>query len=249
MSAEKAKLGFLSNNMLKLIAAALMVCDHAGMLLFPEVPVLRYIGRLAFPIFAYLIAEGAKYTRNRFRYFLTMASFAAVIQVGYSVFTQSLEMSVMVTFTLSLAIIFAIDFFKKEIFEEELSLPRLIGGAALTFVAVLAAAMLGILADIDYHFTGCLLPVFPALLTTPRVKAPPKVFRILDTKWCRVAALAVGMLLLVADHGVLQWYGYCALPLLLLYSEKRGKWKMKYFFYVFYPLHLVVLYVIAAVIK
>ena len=39
MSAEKAKLGFLSNNMLKLIAAALMVCDHAGMLLFPEVPI------------------------------------------------------------------------------------------------------------------------------------------------------------------------------------------------------------------
>ena len=55
----------LTNNQLKLIAMLSMLIDHVGMLLFPGVRVLRIIGRLAFPIFAYMIAEGCAHTRSR----------------------------------------------------------------------------------------------------------------------------------------------------------------------------------------
>ena len=47
--------------------------------------------------------------------------------------------------------------------------------------------------------------------------------------------------MLAADLGGTQWYSLLALPLLLLYSGKRGKANLKYFFYIFYPVHLVVL--------
>ncbi|MBO5782826.1 MAG: conjugal transfer protein TraX, partial [Clostridia bacterium] len=55
------KLRFLSGNSIKILAALAMVIDHVGLLFFPFDPVFRMIGRLAFPLFAYMIAEGCKY--------------------------------------------------------------------------------------------------------------------------------------------------------------------------------------------
>lgn len=60
----------LNATQLKLIAAFTMLLDHAGALLFPEVMILRVIGRLAYPLFAFMIAEGCRHTRNKLRYFL-----------------------------------------------------------------------------------------------------------------------------------------------------------------------------------
>ena len=55
----------LTGNQLKLIALITMTIDHIGFMLLPQVKILRAIGRIAFPIFAYMIAEGCQYTRNR----------------------------------------------------------------------------------------------------------------------------------------------------------------------------------------
>ena len=243
------KKGFLSNNALKILAALLMVCDHVGMLLFPNVSLLRSLGRLAFPIFAYLIAEGAKHTKNFLRYFLTMAGFATVIQVGYYLFNRSLEMSVMVTFTLSLIMIFTLDLFKRALFTTHTPKLWIVATAALFVGSILLAAFLDRNIDLDYHFSGCLLPVFPSLLTTPKVEDPPKIFQTLDRKLPRILAASIGILLLALDFGGQQFLGFLSLPLLLCYSEERGKWKLKYFFYVFYPLHLILLYGISLLIR
>ena len=67
------KLRFLNGNVLKIIAAILMVIDHIGFTFFPSVMILRYIGRLAMPVFAFMIAEGCRYTKDKLRYFLTIA--------------------------------------------------------------------------------------------------------------------------------------------------------------------------------
>lgn len=58
---QKQKEGslLLSGNQLKIIAMITMLIDHIGVNLFPSVTILRVIGRLSFPIFAYMIAEGA----------------------------------------------------------------------------------------------------------------------------------------------------------------------------------------------
>ena len=58
-----------------------MAFDHIGVALFPKVAILRYIGRLAFPIFAFMIAEGAKYTRNKVKYFLMIFIIGVICQV------------------------------------------------------------------------------------------------------------------------------------------------------------------------
>lgn len=242
MLLERPKFGTLSNNALKIIAAIAMVCDHMGVILFPDAEFLRVIGRLSFPIFAFLIAEGAKYTKNKLKHFLTMVGFALVIQVVYYIAMESLEMSVMVTFTLSIIMIYALDAFKAAVCKP--SSPLYV--KAITALGFLGAVLLAIFMDfnfdLDYGLSGCLVPIFPALFTTPKCDDPPKIFERLDHVLPRVLITALGVLALSIDDGGIQYVSLISIPLLLLYSGERGKLKMKYFFYIFYPLHLVLLY-------
>lgn len=73
-----------NTTLIKLLACVFMVIDHAGKMLFPDVPELRYIGRLAFPLFAYCIAVGAVFTRNPLRYLSRIAALALVSQPLYA---------------------------------------------------------------------------------------------------------------------------------------------------------------------
>jgi len=61
----------------------------------------------------------------------------------------------------------------------------------------------------------------------------------------QTACLALGLTALGLVYGSIQWCGLAACPLLLCYSGLRGRWRMKYFFYIFYPAHLAVLQGIA----
>ncbi|MBQ9857979.1 MAG: hypothetical protein IJO77_03165, partial [Oscillospiraceae bacterium] len=58
----------LSGFILKTVAVITMLIDHIGAVLFPFNPLFRYIGRIAFPIFAFLISEGFYYTKSRIKY-------------------------------------------------------------------------------------------------------------------------------------------------------------------------------------
>ena len=225
-----------------------MVCDHAGVLIFPDLFFLRIIGRLAFPIFAYLIAEGAKHTRNKLRHFIVFASFAAVIQICYFIFNPSDEMNVLVTFTLSLIMIYALDALKSAIFTSKPSKLRIFVFSLLFIGSVALAFAFDRLVDLDYGLAGALLPVFPSIFTAPKSDSVPTAVKKADNLLVRVGATALGVLALSIDDGGAQFFSFFAIPMLLCYSEKRGKLRMKYFFYVFYPLHLVVLYGIAVLI-
>lgn len=78
------------NDALKLIALITMFIDHLGMLFYTEYTWMRTIGRLAFPIFAYQLALGFVYTRSRSKYAVRLLAFAALAQLPYSFFNQSL---------------------------------------------------------------------------------------------------------------------------------------------------------------
>lgn len=234
---QKDTSGFLSGNALKLIAAAAMTIDHVGLLFFPRVRWLRVIGRLAFPIFAYMVAEGCKYSRNRLRYFLTMFLLACACQAVYFAVDGSLYLSVLVTFSLAIPVICALQAFKESLANGH-RFRAVIAGTALAS-AVALVWILNCFLEIDYGFWGCMLPVFPALFQTRRGKTPadPR----LDRKEVHVLCLGLGLVLLSLSLGGIQFRSLLSLPLLLCYSGRRGKADMKYFFYLFYPAHLAVL--------
>ncbi len=217
---------FLSGNALKLLAALFMTIDHVGVLLLPHVIVLRILGRLALPIFAFMIAEGCRYTRNRLRYFGSVFALGVLCQIVYYLADRSLYFSILITFSLSIATIYALQDWKEQ------KTPR---SALVFFGAVAGVYALNRVFAIDYGFWGCMLPVFAAAFQKTAWDRP----------WVNLGMLGLGLLVLAADLGQIQYYALPALPLLACYNGRRGRWKLKYFFYLFYPIHLVLLQGIA----
>lgn len=216
----------LNNNQLKVIALVTMTLDHIGVLLLPQVTILRLVGRLSFPIFAYMIAEGCAHTRSMPRYLGTMASLAAVCQAAYFFAMGSLYQSVLVTFTLSISLTWLVKWALSH---------RSVGARLLAAAGILAALFVTELAPllltstdfaVDYGFLGVILPVAVFLGRTKQQKL-------------RLALVV--LVLMAVDAWPGQWAALLTLPLLALYNGRRGKADLKWLFYVYYPAHLLVL--------
>ena len=82
----KTKIHF-TGNQLKVIAMVCMFIDHVGYCLFPNIIWFRVIGRVAFPIFAFLIAEGAFYTKSPVKYMLRLLLFALISEIPFDLMT------------------------------------------------------------------------------------------------------------------------------------------------------------------
>ena len=239
-SIQKPKFGF-TNNQLKIIAMVSMLCDHVGLLFFPEADIFRIIGRIAFPIFAYMIAEGCRYTKNRAKYLCLIAGMGIVFQLVYFVAMASIYQGILITFSLAIITIYAID----GILKSKKFWTGLASVASLAFVVffvfVLPILLKGTDFDLDYGLWGILLPV--AVYYLPN--------RITRTVGMAILLLvrAIHYTLFPIALGPLQWFALLSVLFLALYNGERGKAKMKYVFYIFYPAHLVILYGIAIVIE
>ena len=113
------KFGIFSNNVLKIIACITMLIDHMGVVLFPKITILRIIGRIAFPIFAFLLAEGCYYTRNKIRHLLVISGFAAVMQVVLFLATRMNDFSIFIHFSIAVLLCLVIDLIEKFITERK----------------------------------------------------------------------------------------------------------------------------------
>ena len=218
----------MSAFVLKLLAAACMLIDHAGILLFPSQTWMRAVGRLAFPIFAYFIGEGFYYTKNRLKYFLRIFLLGVVFQILYAVAGYSFMLGILITFSLSLCLMELLTRAQKGFSEGE-------DGPAWLIAFTMAVVAVGFLCHhvtVDYGFFGILLPVW---MVPFRKKSH------------RLAAFSVGLVAVCVYYAYptfwdLQNLCLLALPLLLLYNGKPGKYRLKWFFYIFYPAHLAVLW-------
>ena len=236
---KKAKFG-LTNNQLKIIAMISMALDHIGLLFFPDVDLFRIIGRIAFPIFAYMIAEGCRHTKNRAKYLGMIGAMALVFQVVYFVAMGSLYQGILVTFSLAIITIYSIDGIvkSKKLWVRLASVVALAG--VVFFVFVLPKLLVGTDFDIDYGVWGILLPLAVYFL-------PSRPWR-LGAITLLLVIRAVYYTVSATSLGALQWFSLLTVLLLALYNGERGKAKMKYVFYIFYPAHLVILYGIAILI-
>ena len=227
MQSNHSKSG-LTGNQLKILAMIAMTCDHVGVQLFPQTLWLRLVGRLAMPIYAFMIAEGCRHTRDRKKYFLRLFSMGALCQVVYFVAMGSLYMCILITFSLSVMMIGLYD-----VVEQEASTAariRLALGTGLVFFlcTVLPDLLPNTDYEIDYGLVGVLLPLL--------------------IYGAGNRGLVLGLVLLALQNGGIQWYALAAVPLLLAYNGQRGKAKIGKLFYWYYPIHLVVIYGISLLI-
>lgn len=236
----------LSGNALKIIAATSMLIDHIGVIIFPEVIFLRILGRLAFPIYAYMISEGCVYTKNKLRYFLSLFVLGFICQATYFIYGGGINLGVLITFSLSIVTIYALQYAKKQVFNQDASLIKRCLSLLPFFTLVYGTYLLSKNLDMDYGFWGYTTPILISLFKMP--KAAPKWLKNLDNRYISLVMLGIGLLLISLKSAPIEYFSLLSLPLLLFYSGKRGKYKMKYFFYVFYPLHLAVLEGIRAIL-
>ncbi len=224
----------LTNNQLKLLAMLAMFCDHAGKVLLPQYTFLQIIGRIAFPIFAFMVAEGCFYTRNKIKYFLSIFLLGAGCQVVFFIAERSFYQNILITFSLSVALIFALEGYRTK--RSRMSAALMLFAIALVLIVTLAIPVLFKAQGfyVDYGIWGVLLPVAVFY-------APDKERKLL---------FATGVLILLAfSAGSRQWFSLLAVPLLALYNQKRGKYNIKPLFYIFYPAHLAAIYLISLLLQ
>ena len=217
----------LTGNQLKLLALIAMTCDHVGLQLFPQYMILRFIGRLALPIFAYMIAEGAKYTKNRTKYFLQMFGLGVICQLVYFFAMNSLYQCILITFSFSVVLIYALDHALKKNRIDAWALFACVFLATVFLVEGLPELLPNTDYCVDYGIWGVLMPVV--------VFAAPG-------KLTKLVCLCVPLTALAFVGVSYQWIAFFTLIPLALYNGTRGKMKMKNLFYIYYPLHLVAIY-------
>lgn len=204
----------LDSFQLKCIAIVSMALDHTGAVLYPSQIWLRCLGRIAFPIFCFLIVEGFFHTHDVRRYMGRLGIFALISEIPYDLAFRGVPLEYAhqnVFFTLLIGIGMMV------LLERNREWP-------VKAVILLLAMWLAVLIRSDYNFRGVLL-IF--------------VFYIFhESRWLAVTAGGFWNFLY---QGVIQKYGVLSVLPLALYNGERGR-KMKYFFYIFYPAHLLLLY-------
>lgn len=222
----------LSGNALKLIALISMTIDHIGVVMFPGNQIFRAVGRLALPIFAYMIAEGCRYTHSRPRYILTVFLVGVFCQAVYLLAERSVEQCILITFTFSILIICSFDLASKD----KRYIPVML--CLIVFAYFIAEKLPSLLPStdfsIDYGFFGIMLA--------------PLIY-IGTNRPSRLVLTAVGLVFVALVRTPDQWLSLLSLPLLALYNGKRGFKMPKYFFYAYYPLHLGIIYIINFIIS
>ena len=210
--------------MIKLIAAVCMLVDHIGYIFFPEQLIWRLIGRISMPLFAYSIARGYEYSRQKNtipRYVKKLAAFAAVSQLPYSLMAGN-RWNIGLTWLFSLLLRISID-------REDRS--RLVKG--IEVMAILAAAYL---LNIDYGIYGVLMPL------AMRQRKYYNMFLSVVVLWA-VYTLMNGI------AGLIQIASCAAVPILYAVVPQDSRIRLpKYFYYVFYPAHILLLVILKQII-
>lgn len=244
----------MSTLTLKLIACVAMLCDHIGYFGPYFAPtlgnVLRIIGRLAFPIYCYLLAFGFRHTSSRGRYFIRLTAFAMLSELPFNYcFYGRVSFEVNnVYFTLALGLIALVLY-------DAPAQHRNIAVRLAAILAVLACALAAEWLDTDYGGIGVLtIWLFYAAGDSKLYRA---VVCLLFGASGIVKLLVLALLDGFAAPEISSWElvrlcsAAAALPIVLCdgrrgaYPESKvGKTVTKYAFYAFYPLHLVILGVI-----
>ena len=218
----------MSAFVLKIIAIITMFIDHLGYAIYNgKFSYFNYIGRLAFPIFAFQISEGYIHTKNLKNYFFRLFLFAIISQLPFMLFTSiiSNQISLNVFFTLLLGLL-CIYIYDKSKYKT---------------LAIFASIAIGIIANFlhcDYGFYGVAIILMFYIFKNNFIYASLSF----------LIATAIKFIIPIYKYGLNPAYIYLFLctciPIILfsVYNGKKGK-NTGYLLYLFYPIHFLLIYV------
>lgn len=218
-----------------------MLLDHFGDVYFKQISLMNLIGRIAFPIFAFQISEGYLHTKNLKKYFLRLFLFALISQVPfmlfYSIYTNSFTINIFFTLFTGLLTIFLYDkithFAFNSVKNERV---KALLKYSFSFLIVILLAVFAQFCHLDYGFFGIAI-----------------IFLFYLFRNNKIAMILSFILACILKYGIPYldsfnlWYIWLTIftiiPILFisLYNKKQGP-KVKYLLYLFYPVHLLILY-------
>ncbi|MBN3889364.1 MAG: TraX family protein [Nostoc sp. JL31] len=202
---------------IKILAAVFMVMDHVCYLLMPELVILHLLGRLSFPLFAWLLAEGEKHTRNVHRYGGRLLIAAIISQPIYSIVFQSLSLNILFTLLLGLVMLRLVKRYP-ELWQQ------------LIIIGLCAAVAEGL--GVEYGTYGIGVIFLMSLMD----KLKPKVWLLY---WC---IFHFFILVILSMLNIFQGWAILAGFIVFQFNGQQGsraRW-----FYLFYPAHLIILGII-----
>ena len=226
----------MSGFQLKLLAVATMLCDHLGYLFFPEFPIFRLIGRVSFPIFCFFISEGCAHSAHMGRYLRRLFCFALLSEVPYNLVVFGTPVNwrsqnTMFTLFLGAFCVWLVKYHFR-------------AHPGFTVLAVGALAFAAGPLRLDYGSFGVLLVIAFYLFRGSRKNA------FLCFAGLNLAFSSLRLLTSASPWRVhpLEPFALAACLPLAAYNGERGRFSWKWFFYLFYPLHLLSLYGISLLI-
>ncbi len=228
----------MSAFVLKIIALISMTCDHSSYVIFGHFSFLNYIGRLAFPIFAFQISEGYIHTKNLKKYLLRLFVFALISQIPFMLFTSiyssNLYLNIFFTLFLGLIAITIFDFLNKiECKNKNMHYLYIFIGVVFAIITALLSEIL----HCDYGYYGVSIIFIFYLFKKHRLLM--NIAFIL----CTIIYQFPNVLFSTNSKIYIYIIIFTCLPLMFinLYNNKKGK-DIKYLLYLFYPLHLLILF-------
>lgn len=233
---EEKKISGLNGNQLKMIAIIAMTIDHLAWVLFPGfdtrwyVLLMHIIGRLTAPVMWFFIAEGYHYTHDVKKYMMRLFLFVFISHFAYDFafgipmipFTTGFINQTSVMWSLALAVVLII-IRENENISKGLKRLSVIGIGLLAFPS-------------DWSIIAAMVP--GSLL---RHRGDLKKQAVDIVMWTAIYAI-VYFFCLDKTYGIIQMFTFLAVPFLKMYNGQKGNWKgMKWFFYLYYPAHLLII--------
>ncbi len=266
------KFGFgITSSTLHIAAMALMFCDHLCMTLLPNEMWLHYVGRIAYPIFAFMLVEGFRHTGNMKRYLLRLFIFALISEIPFDLMCGGTwffptQQNVMFTFIFGIFCMLILEQPKKlknnaakyTVFALTSGLVLLLGFivGTVTMVDYFGGGIVMVL--VFYFFRGDEILSFNAVYTKKWVKIAVRVINCLMQAilvWSICNDLIGGLCTNITVFGhtfevVVEAFGILAMLPIWLYDGQKGiKSKaFKYTCYAFYPAHIAVLVLMQSLI-
>lgn len=224
----------MSSFMLRMLALISMMIDHAGLALFPRTDAFRCVGRLAFPLYCFLLVQGYIHTRDLRAYTRRLLFLAFLSEIPFDLLifgriSSSMEQNVLFSLLLGLAAVYAAHRFERE--------PQ---RAAMNILLLFMASMLF---QVSYGWLGVALCLCFYKLRHSRIRQALYLLPVegvyclslalsgVETNWVLISLCAM----------------FSAIPI-CLYSGKPGlRHKfVSFLFYTAYPAHIVALLIIRA---
>ena len=220
----------LDTNFIKLVAILSMTADHVGNAFFPEYPVFRWIGRIAFPLFCYCLTVGMLYTHDIKKYLLRLGAFALISQPFWILAFNADDFwgnlwNLNIFFTLLVSLLSTWGFQTRR-----------------WWLFVLGLVLLNVV-NFDYAMTGLILMmIFYLCRNRPWLGAALYTLSYLPALWG--GSLEDPLALVVGGHAVgFEIFALLALPLIYFrtnFHPPISKW----FFYAYYPAHLFAIFLV-----